>query len=432
MAADKFDRYFQRTERLAVLLHRPYPPQKGKGVNSKFGGLPNLPLHFEWPRNEAGNALHFLAQIDCAEIPFDTALPKRGTLFFFAHENEEQLWDFPKREGNSRVLYVADAIAAAPARQHPADLEPIGGGGYQSGAWYDILSRGDNIPTVHIEWPIIPLPIATWPDAYYPGVENRAMGWFTGFFETMFRRKPRPSWDEVEATQKEYRRLLEQRKRLAYSEATRIKLDEASRPILGHYIAADQILDHADIGDDAYPQHWLTVFYASKAMCTRFRADRHDAPDLITAQKWANLAEGHEADRVVLDQQRAEFRKWLLQLEEDTRREIIFRSAVATIRSWAGQPEKADLIAPYVYDYLRYYLETDYAFGLKYSQMLGHAPSVQDPLDPTDPTLCLLNLASDNGPGWSFGDVGNGVFLIQPDELDQHRFSDVIAQVAGH
>ena len=138
MTAGRFDRYFQLTKRLAVLLHRPYPPQKGKGVHSKFGGLPNLPLHHEWPRNAAGNALHFLAQIDCSEIPFDTILPKRGMFFFFAHENEEQIWD---TEGNSRVLYVFDAIAAAPARQHPADLEPIGGDGYQTGAWYDILSH---------------------------------------------------------------------------------------------------------------------------------------------------------------------------------------------------------------------------------------------------------------------------------------------------
>ena len=56
------------------------------------GGLPKLPYGFKWPqgkdRENKGNlAMHFLAQIDCSQLPFGHALglPKEGSLTFFVN-----------------------------------------------------------------------------------------------------------------------------------------------------------------------------------------------------------------------------------------------------------------------------------------------------------------------------------------------------------
>lgn len=64
--------------------------------------------------------------------------------------------------------------------------------------------------------------------------------------------------------------------------------------------------------------------------------------------------------------------------------------------------------------------------------MLGHAPSAQDALPAGDPALCLLNLASDMGLGWSFGDVGNCTFWISPRHLAGREFDKVWATIEGH
>ena len=69
------EKLFRQYRREAVLLHRTWPPHAGPPTNSHFGGLPKLPEKYEWPRTSSGTPLHFLAQIDCADIRFKTPLP---------------------------------------------------------------------------------------------------------------------------------------------------------------------------------------------------------------------------------------------------------------------------------------------------------------------------------------------------------------------
>lgn len=74
----------------------------------------------------------------------------------------------------------------------------------------------------------------------------------------------------------------------------------------------------------------------------------------------------------------------------------------------------------------------DSAWGIQYSQMLGHAPSSQQARMTDDPTVCLLNLASDAGLGWMFGDVGEATYWIEPDALARRDFAAVEASLEGH
>ncbi|HEX8555376.1 MAG TPA: DUF1963 domain-containing protein, partial [Sphingomonas sp.] len=111
---------------------------------------------------------------------------------------------------------------------------------------------------------------------------------------------------------------------------------------------------------------------------------------------------------------------------------LIFASVTATVRAWAGDPGRASRIPSHIYEALRFEFNGFESYGLKSSQMLGHAPSAQEPLSLDDPTICLLNLASEQAMGWMFGDVGNASFWITPADLARRDFTKVWATIEGH
>jgi hypothetical protein len=116
------EKLFRRYRRDAVLLHRPWPPHSAPKTNSKFGGLPRLPEHYEWPRTDKGVALHFMAQIDCADIDFGSQLPPRGVLFFFLCHDDSTAWRGNEAHDACHVIFARDAFALTPLRPVPADL----------------------------------------------------------------------------------------------------------------------------------------------------------------------------------------------------------------------------------------------------------------------------------------------------------------------
>ena len=72
------------TARPAVALILDGPSQQILG-ETRFGGAPDLPLDMDWPRNAAGQALTFLAQINLSDIPIfeNNPLPSSGWLAVF-------------------------------------------------------------------------------------------------------------------------------------------------------------------------------------------------------------------------------------------------------------------------------------------------------------------------------------------------------------
>lgn len=126
--------------RAAIYLRRVWPPGSEAPGNSHLGGLPSLPPHVPWPRGRStGQPLHFLAQIDCAEMPrvaTDTPLPPDGLLLFFGDIDEEMLWCDDEAADRTRVLYVPAPQQVAEKQAVPDDMPDIGhasqeiGGGY--------------------------------------------------------------------------------------------------------------------------------------------------------------------------------------------------------------------------------------------------------------------------------------------------------------
>ncbi len=92
---------------------------------SKIGGLPDLPKSVNWFEWE-GNALSFIAQINCEEVQqFDVEgkLPKSGMLYFF-YDAAQKTWGFdPKDKGSSQVYYFDGAIEELERKAQPTDLD---------------------------------------------------------------------------------------------------------------------------------------------------------------------------------------------------------------------------------------------------------------------------------------------------------------------
>jgi hypothetical protein len=432
-SASEFDHVFRRHRREAVLLHRPYPPHEAPRTNSRFGGLPRLPAQYEWPRASDGTPLHFQAQIDCGDIPFATPLPDRGVLFFFGRDEAGYAWnldDVPASD-DCRVLYAPDASAATPPREAPADLPHLPDAHPRS-IWPAVH------PQVHVEWPIHPLPIASWPDplpaspdslslSFYEHARNMASPevWkqWKASLVRMLGSEPAESRKEVEERERRYKDQLNRLKADAYSHATGERNER--RPSEGTltWDTGSYIFFHAETGPKAYPQHWLTAAYCARTLLKRptLGFGRHPEEQVASeAEDWLRRANEAGLDTAVPEEARTAFRAWLrtLQSARDEKRlgigpaELVWVSMVTTIRTWAGDPSRSARLPPAVYAALRYFFSGFTGPGVEFSQMLGHAPSSQR-ARPLDGPVCLLYLG------------GYCVFWIEAQDLARRDFSKV-------
>ncbi len=114
----------------ALLLRRVWPidgqaDARASG-QSWLGGTPALPPTQPWPRHPTtGRPLHFLAQIDCAALPYletDKPLPPDGVLFFFGDIESEMDFETP---GTAQVLYIPETARSGAMAQIPDDLPPL-------------------------------------------------------------------------------------------------------------------------------------------------------------------------------------------------------------------------------------------------------------------------------------------------------------------
>lgn len=81
----------ERSQTAHLAIKHVFPPRLPQRSMSYFGGHPIVPTNFDWPtvHNRQGllERLHFMAQIDCSDIPAGPGrdlLPDKGYLYFFA------------------------------------------------------------------------------------------------------------------------------------------------------------------------------------------------------------------------------------------------------------------------------------------------------------------------------------------------------------
>lgn len=435
------ERLMDRHRRDAILLHRPYPPHTAPRTNSRFGGLPSLPAHYEWPRTPEGMALHFLAQVDLADLPFHGPLPERGVLFFFGRDDEEQIWDTNRpAAGSAVVLYALDAFAATPRRAAPDDLPAIGGY-YPRPHARDLLRPGEPGPSVHVAWPIQPLRIDSWPDAGAfddDAFGGRAIGldprrWFD---------TPRATLERAEAARIHYAETVEARRAAAFRAAT-----GARETPPGWYVTGNDVTSKL-FGDDAdahrFPERWLHADLfarAARAYLTRQQDVVPDQPAVLAeVDRWIARAIAPDPRAAMPAAERDAFRAWMGTIRHPNSpppiahpaTQFLVEASIGAIRRFAADPADAALIADDTYATLAPFFDEGGSYGPYWAQMLGHAPSSQEARGVDDPTICLLNLQSDSGLGWMFGDVGEATFWIDPPALAARAFDRAWATIEGH
>jgi uncharacterized protein YwqG len=95
-------------ESISVVMRRQVPIRFDEEARSWIGGLPKMPVGMEWPRAKPKKPLHFIAQINCADLPpelWGGLGPREGWLLLFV--DMEALTDQIKRPF-ARVIHVAE------------------------------------------------------------------------------------------------------------------------------------------------------------------------------------------------------------------------------------------------------------------------------------------------------------------------------------
>lgn len=416
-AGNEPDALFRRYRRDAVLLHQPWPPHAGPPTNSRFGGLPGLPECYAWPRASSGRPHHFLAQIDCADIHFKTPLPERGVLFFFGRDDvAHRVWTSePRASDHCRVVYAPDASGLTPPRQPPADLPPL------RYPWKE--------GNVHPAWPVVPLRFDSFPDesALPPTSERDERAW-RRLLERFARGAPK-GLDIGVDVREAYDAQLDARRAAALVVATGARPPgkaetwrEASAAIFGF----------AASGPHSFPQHWACIHHLARAILDRplFYAmgEETKGEPVAEAERWLARSREVPLDRPVAEDDRQALRTWVARLDHP---EPVFRGAVGTIRSWAGDPALAARVPDHVYAACAPAFYGYDEQNPRFSQMLGHAPAAHEARPVDDPTICLLNLDADRALGWHFADGGQCTFWITPRDLARRDFSNVWGRIDG-
>jgi hypothetical protein len=414
------DVLFRRYRREAVLLHRPWPPHAAPPTNSHFGGLPRLPESCAWPRTSSGKPLHFLAQIDCADIPFPTVLPERGVLFFFGRGNP-YAWNAEPPSDACRVLYALDASALIAPQQPPADLSP--------------LERPATEPNnLHAAWPVVPFRFDTFPEvtAFPDSSEPDKRGWRR--FLDRFVRRP-PSELEIGGDMRDaYDEQLAARRVATLVAAT--GAHPPGRPMTWRKSvdAGNMIFGFAASGPQSFPERWEHVHHILLEILDRpllySGGEEKPGERVAEAERWLTRSREGARHRPVAEDDRQAVRAWLSGFDDYPR--LVARGAVGTIRSWAGDPALAALIPEHVYTACASGFYGYHEHDPRFSQMLGHAPASHQARSVDDPTICLLNIDTDLALGWFVADMGGQcTFWITPRDLALRDFTNVVGRIDG-
>lgn len=402
----------------AIALAREFPPRPYRSASSRAGGLPNLPDGIDWPRAPAtGKPLHFLAQIDLAELPrVSPLMPEGGCLFFFARIDDEMLFDDAEADNYRRVIFT-DEMGSTP-REMPADLSEM---------WWPIFDhRKADVPDL-IDCRIYPCArlVARQVDSY---ASASLLGARDGDLLTLYERQAE--------------RLRVQSAAEAFGIDTQALL--ALRPFWGEFPFygddPSQRIIPPDF-DKPFPQCWRMVAWFARGIIVG-STSRNRPERLPIARDWLSRALSKPPADAVPDGERQQFRKWLEELATDRISDVHHVAERAMRRVYQELASAPELIDRFPAEYLETWAIKNQAVaceGLRnktlrtfHHQMLGHAPASQEPARGIDDDkVLLLQLVSDPGTDFMFCDLGEIEFTISRNDLAARRFDRVAASTAG-
>lgn len=438
----------------AILAICPFPPIDLSPTLSQLGGLPILAPGTSWPRASDGAPLHFLARIDCSELPdVGGALPSKGMMQFFARIDDEMVWGDDAAE-HCRVLYADDIVGEETSP--PEDLGSIMGG-------YHAYDREMRLPDEQCSrtypcWPLVFRPIRSWP--------------LTRCSEN------------IEPESIAYRDAVDRARAAEIVRTTGLPTNALSQHYWGEFAYDEEgrrcLILPRDVTPNGsvpgrFPQIWIIAERIARAMAcaalgriericasmskqveARARAGSEqlrldteaiarDTISWVTQAKSAGLATSMSAAEAEA------FRDWMHSLGSDPRSEIYLLASEAlkrgmsyAVKYCAAAPDVACAMPPAYMNYLedehlmtwvsRSSVEVaapDRRLGASHHQLLGHAPTSQEVNRRSDRDVLLLHLVSEAGVDFMFCDAGEIEFWIHAADLAARRFDRVWANTQG-
>lgn len=424
----------EATRRRAIHLRRVYPPDRDVDTVGHFGGLPRLPSEIEWPRDAGtGTPMMFVAAVDLARLPvFENAegLPTSGTLLFFIIADGNR-WDADGETPMGHVIHLPDGVGKAAERSPPTDAVPCFGDSWMYS--FKRFSNSDDAPRSFDRWPI----------------EARAKDSFCSII-------PAPNEDRSGAG-----KWME--------DAARRNL-EATFLVYGR--DAPKRRYHEDINPlppPPYPQFWRMIEAAAgeirfstqftlgskwDPLSAKARLAYQQAHDEATA--WAQEAGTHAPWNEPLREDRIRFRDWISDLDSRTYfppGEYSPKNQAETIHLVSGRamsqtmaealdelmaldPARLRAVMPEAEGHVAWrhaaIIDEQGDKKIVEHQMLGWGTEVQDVVSEHQQDVLLLQLDSDYGIRWMWGDCGVIQFWIGADDLRDLRFDRVMTTFAGH
>ncbi len=416
-------------------------------------------------KSEPAPPLHFLAQINCSELPeSQKQLPKMGALFFFARMDDEAVWDDDPL--GICVLYSNSGLSGIPEREPPNDtwqintrhLPALGAfGGY----------RGERIITnvadeqVFPEWPIelYPFTHIVDPQALYgdlpSSIDADEKFDFWQAFEnvrtdriksTLPQDQPvgTPLTQTASSSPKERHQewLAEQkRKRTPWRHLPELLTEQ----LCGLSVYITEVAAHVGAAAQKIPKD------LDRQRRTELNAVAIDRAHLIVqeAHDWIERVSGLAPHDAVPDTMANDFVTWLediakanyiyrVQKNENGEEQTTYMPLLRLDRSYGYALEEiarnsvidGELHAK-TPDALYAYCDFTNDFSADNHQMLGHFRSCQNAFDLTNDDVHLLRLNSTNILHWCFWDVGEATFFIKVDDLAANRFDRAWASIQG-
>ncbi|CAI9403660.1 hypothetical protein ANOBCDAF_04463 [Pleomorphomonas sp. T1.2MG-36] len=434
----------------SVILKRQVPIRFGEASRSWLGGLPMMPESAPWPRAANGAPLHFIAQIDCADLPanlWNGLGPRKGWLLLFVDILQQE--DL-SADGAVQVLHV-DQLGVE--RQPPEDMSTV------RHAMSDLIGYEaefrPGVPKMWRKWPVDlvaqdytpsdeeeggPPPVSGEelygapaddrgmapyePDGKRPLTWRGALYFVEGIVrdykrENFVQRSQADDWMRRVIPRHEPDEPLGDRDRQWFDITFHADaLDENQR-----YTAADQRLTWGDARHfvegtlrDLDRQGSAKWGFAEELL-TQILAKDLDAP--LTDADWqaiettcrAKLAEA-DARRIYIDQH----------LKMAVREDLID----AYVRASGTGPSVPDALLADVEARLRSIYES------RPHRMGGHPRRVQPDSGPVPDGSLLFQMGSDDAMGWSWGDAGALYVTMSLQDLQQGRFDRVNAWIEGY
>lgn len=464
------------SEPVSVVLRRQVPPRTMEPARSWLGGLPHLPDEVEWPRSissehpqQGERPLHFLAQICCADLPRELWAglgPREGWLLIFIDPNQGD----PESSDAFRIMHIPQL---GPERETPFDLGPVHDGLYTGGSYRWLPT--DEVPAVWRRWPV---DIVSVPNVLHRS-EGRSFATPEGFAKTLYGGAPVLAYGDLKtvrpylvgqalkavhclaaAMRAEPRPVMDQYTYgLLYAEGSLDRLRDSStiqlaktteRPESAHralmidgltrtlaLVAScdkpETLQRRLEVDREQWRRWRLSIATDCDEMATMLSVRASDAP--LSQDDWEQLQAcfvGKEYRGLELSIDRVGGAK---QLDLSERREqanltIPKGTTDDALMDWLNPETRSRVPADRLSD-----LEAA-ARSLRSNRphrMGGYHDGVQsDAIERPTNQLLLLQIASDDGMDWCWGDVGAYYFWIRPQHLDAGDFSGVEMSLECH